>query len=447
MDRCRWLSDVHFHSSTVLTAFSRPNPEDRQDNQGSDTHHLMDDPGSLPSGQEQQQQQHHDMQKIAEFSKAVMGDLQNIFGLHEKDAQDVLISSHSPDITERDICHNLHSLEKCGIAGTQIKRIPWILAHKSDVLSEKLAKIKEPYLFWEHSEGLGFCYLSMEQINMYQKYFKKESPKFPSHPNRIYYLAERLKVPVELLTEKIGKAHRTLTINMQKVDSIIDLFHRYGMSSEYIVSNLRVFGSSPSKAEDRLRRLTELGCTELRPWRCRCSDKKFDKFCERYHNEKELLGEHKDLISYLSERLDCEPSILKEAFQRNTVMKSVRISKFSKILDLLFAEGITTKQISSCMKVFQYSEERTATRIKELKKIGFFPFPLIILCHTPAQFQKIVAQSVNWNDEYQRKGREVDGEMSLRQIHKELEQQTKTGKELYKATTTDLQETVKGNEE
>lgn len=67
----------------------------------------------------------------ADFSKAAMGDLQNLFGLCEKDAQYVLVSCHSPNITEWDILHNLHNLRECGIAGAQIHRIPWILAHKS----------------------------------------------------------------------------------------------------------------------------------------------------------------------------------------------------------------------------------------------------------------------------------------------------------------------------
>lgn len=42
------------------------------------------------------------------------------------------------------------------------------------------------------------------------------------------------------------------------------------------------------------------------------------------------------------------------------------------------------------MRVFQFAEVRTATRIQELKNVGFFPFPLSLLCRTPAQFRSIV---------------------------------------------------------
>ncbi|MPC34709.1 hypothetical protein E2C01_028107 [Portunus trituberculatus] len=267
-----------------------------------------------------------------------MGMLQDVFGMTHEDAQYILISCSVP---EQDILSNLRILHQCGIGGEQVHRIPWIIGQSADVLEEKLRKIQEPFLFQQHSDGLGFCQLRLGQINTYQAHFRKEAPNFPHHPNRIYYLAERIKVPVELFSEKVGKPHRTLLLNIKRIDSFIDMFHR--------------------------------------------------EFCERYQSEKELLGNHKSLLSYLAERLHCEPSLLEEKFESNEILKRLHISKFSRILDLLYAEGITAQEIMSCMRVFQYSEERTAARIKELKDIGFFPFPMILLCRTPAQFKNIVA--------------------------------------------------------
>ncbi|XP_045121389.1 transcription termination factor, mitochondrial-like isoform X1 [Portunus trituberculatus] len=351
---------------------------------GRASHHLQ---GRHWCPQTQQEHRHHHTEQSDTLDTA-MGMLQDVFGMTHEDAQYILISCSVP---EQDILSNLRILHQCGIGGEQVHRIPWIIGQSADVLEEKLRKIQEPFLFRQHSDGLGFCQLRLGQINTYQAHFRKEAPNFPHHPNRIYYLAERIKVPVELFSEKVGKPHRTLLLNIKRIDSFIDMFHQYGMSPEDIVSDLWVFEYSLKNAEERLRRATYLGYTALRPWMCRCSNKIFDRFCERYQSEKELLGNHKSLLSYLAERLHCEPSLLEEKFESNEILKRLHISKFSRILDLLYAEGITAQEIMSCMRVFQYSEERTAARIKELKDIGFFPFPMILLCRTPAQFKNIVA--------------------------------------------------------
>lgn len=60
----------------------------------------------------------------------------------------------------------------------------------------KFTKITSPYLFNNYSEGLGFCYFTAQQIGKYRKWFSVEAVRFPNHPNRIYYLAERMKVSV-----------------------------------------------------------------------------------------------------------------------------------------------------------------------------------------------------------------------------------------------------------
>lgn len=61
-------------------------------------------------------------------------------------------------------------------------------------LTKKLAKIREPWLFRRYHEGLGFCHLSLQLMTHYQHRFRREMAHFPGHPNRVYYLAEKIKV-------------------------------------------------------------------------------------------------------------------------------------------------------------------------------------------------------------------------------------------------------------
>lgn len=322
----------------------------------------------------------------------MMAAMQGLFSMKGQDAMEVLISCLPSPVSSTDVLYNLQNLKECGIKGSQLQRIPWIITQPAGKLSEKLVKIMGPYLFQKHHEGLGFCYLSLELISNYQRRFRNESARFSGHPNRIYYLAEKIQVPVELFTERIGKPHKTLTMNIERLDSFIDMLHRYGITPEDIIADLWVFGYCSTRAEDRLRRAAELGCTDLRPWMCRCSDKIFDRFCARYQSGRDLLGEHESVFDFLSERLNCDRSEVERAFQSNIIMQRVHISKFNRILDLLFSEGIPATEIRMCMRIFQYSELRTAARIQELKNVGFFPFPLSILCRTPAQFRSMVQE-------------------------------------------------------
>lgn len=69
------------------------------------------------------------------------------------------------------------------------------------------------------------------------------------------------------------------------------------------------------------------------------------RFCERYQSGRDLLGEHASVYDFLSERLDCDRSEVEQAFQSNIIMQRVHISKFNRILDLLFSEGISASEI------------------------------------------------------------------------------------------------------
>lgn len=69
-------------------------------------------------------------------------------------------------------------------------------------LKVKLSKLREPHLFLSYSDGLGFCHYSMDKIFSIHNGFIREASMFPNHPNRIYYLAERLKVFYRILSRK-----------------------------------------------------------------------------------------------------------------------------------------------------------------------------------------------------------------------------------------------------
>ncbi|XP_069960838.1 uncharacterized protein [Cherax quadricarinatus] len=328
--------------------------------------------------------------KTINVSEASMKDLSQIYDISNDEAVHMVHISQCPQVSDKNMRKTLYFLKDHGITSQQLQRIPWILLHSSGILQEKFKKLLEPHLFQNFSDGLGFCYFPVKKIAVYQKKFKLEAADFPNHPNRIYYLAERLKVPVELLTEKIVRPHEMLSTRIKRLDCMIDMFYNYGMKSEDILADLWVFNHGAKKAEKRLKIATELGCHAPKPWMCRCSAYIFERYCERVHTRNVLLGDHKDSASYMAARLQCEKWVIDRLFKSNFLLKKINIEKLKRILDLLFSEGVSPEAVRSNMKVFQYSETRTADRIKELKEIGFYPFPMYLLSRTPGQFRNII---------------------------------------------------------
>ncbi|KAG7178053.1 Transcription termination factor-like 1 [Homarus americanus] len=260
-------------------------------------------------------------QEQVNVSEDVIEDLTKLLDISCDEALHIVHPSDILEVSDEALRETVHFLKDHNITSQQLKRVPWILLESTDSLHKKFQKLTEPYMFQNWSDGLGFCHFTVERMEAYRKIFMSEANNFPDHPNRIYYLAEKLKVPVEQLTEKIIKPHKILKIKISRLNQLLDIFHEYGVPPEDLLSDLWVFFYNTEKIEVRLQRVAQLGIHAPKPWMCRCS---------------------------------------LEIFER------------------------------SCIRVLQYSEERTAQRIKELKEVGFFPFPIILLCKTPANFKKIV---------------------------------------------------------
>ncbi|XP_042868435.1 uncharacterized protein LOC122250839 [Penaeus japonicus] len=135
-----------------------------------------------------------DVGKKVSVSEPVISELNNLFGLTRAEALHLVRSPQFLLVADGAVLRTLYFLKDHGISREQLKRLPWILLQGEDILQVKFSKLIGPYLFNSHSDGLGFCHFSVQQIGKYQKWFNVESAKFPNHPNRLYYIAERMKV-------------------------------------------------------------------------------------------------------------------------------------------------------------------------------------------------------------------------------------------------------------
>ncbi|XP_069956410.1 transcription termination factor, mitochondrial isoform X1 [Cherax quadricarinatus] len=332
-----------------------------------------------------------DVGKKVNVGESVIQELNNLFQINRIDALHMVHSKKFLLVSDAAILKTLYFLKDKNISSEQLQRVTWIMLHHVDDLQEKLTKLLEPHLFHTYSEALGFCQFTLKMISRYQDHFKSEVEDFPHHPNRVYYLAERLKVPVEQITEKILKAKQILTMEIKRIKHLLNVFNAYGVQPEDIVCDIRVLCHNAKMAEERLRVAVQAGCTRPKPWICYAADHIFDRFCERLLSQKEVLAGHKDMASYLTHRLECDRHMVDTYFKCIQNQEDLNFSILKKKIDLLFSEGFTPQDVSrSCMYVLHRSERTLATRIKELKEIGYFPFPLVVLCKSKYVYMRAV---------------------------------------------------------
>ncbi|XP_050702744.1 transcription termination factor, mitochondrial-like [Eriocheir sinensis] len=323
-------------------------------------------------------------------------------------------------VSDTALLRTLYFLKERAVTREQLRRLPGLLLHAPDNLQRKFAKLTEPHLFHSISAGLGFCLFSERQIIHYQQLFAEEGETFPNHRNRLYYLAERLEVDVELLTAKIVKPKLLLKMEINRINHIIELLTRYGVQKQDIVADLWVFYHNAQVTESRLVQVAQAGCTRPKPWICHSSAWVFERYLARTRARSQLLGETGDLVAFLSDRLSCPAHEVTALCRRNPLLLGVHVGKLQRMIDMLYEEGFTPDDVRSCLRVLQHSEKRTRRRIREMKALGHFPFPISIL------YKKAVTYS-NYLNRVRRKMKKEEVKRLMEQMGEEEEEEEGAG--------------------
>ncbi|KAK8392552.1 hypothetical protein O3P69_014744 [Scylla paramamosain] len=294
--------------------------------------------------------------------EAVIYELQRLFNIPKERAVKMVQTNNFLLVSDKAILKALYFLKDHQVSPEQLQRIPWLMLQPADVLHQKFKKLLGPHLFLSLSDGLGFCYFSQQTIDKLQRKFIRE----------VYYLAHRLQIPVPLVAEKVVKPKQVLAMDIKKINTTIDIFNKYGVPMESVLSDLWVFYHNLEVTEDRLRQAAEAGCPNPKPWICHASLPVFERYLTRLRARRQVLGEHGSLETYLSERLQCPRSHIRTK------------------LDLMLDAGFTTEDVRGCLRVLQYSFKRTKSRIEEMKSLGHHRFPISVLFKQPKTYANIV---------------------------------------------------------
>lgn len=319
--------------------------------------------------------------------ESILQELESVFGMTRHEAVTTVQSPKFFLVADAVISSTLHSLKDFDITSKQLQRMPWILLQTPGEVASKISKLSEPYLFQNYFEGLGFCYFPLHKIRQYQRQFESEWEEIPHHNNRIYYIADQLMVPVDLLTEKIVKVHRLLSIDLHRIEVYIALLNKYNVQREDILNDLWIFFNNMDIAEKRLQAIIRAGCKRPKLWMCRCTEEVFERTLNRYQSQKDVLGECRSLEEYLIMRLGCSLDDLRDQGEFDHTLRRMNVPKLKKMIDMLLQEGFSTKQILHSLRLLKYSEHRTRTRIQRLKDLGVTKIIPSTLYKSPRSFE------------------------------------------------------------
>ncbi|XP_045107294.1 uncharacterized protein LOC123502139 isoform X2 [Portunus trituberculatus] len=322
--------------------------------------------------------------------EAVIYELQRLFAIPEERAVRMVGTDNFLLVSDKAILKTLYFLKEHQVSSEQLQRIPWLLLQSSDELQQKFHKLRGAHLFLSLPDGLGFCFFPYQTIVKLQHKFSREAHHFPHHHNRVYYLAHRLQMPVPLVTEKTVKPKQVLSIDIKKIDIVLDIFQKYNVPMKSVLSDLWVFYHNLEIIEDRLRQATEAGCPNPKPWICHAALPIFERYLTRVRARYMVLGKHGTLDNYLSERLQCPLHEIQAAFRRNEGLANIHVGHMKSKLDLILGAGFTTEDVRGCMRVLQYSVKRTRSRIEEMSSLGLHHFSISALFKQPKTYANIV---------------------------------------------------------
>jgi hypothetical protein len=104
-----------------------------------------------------------------------------------------------------------------------------------------------------------------------------------------------------------------------------------------------------------------------------------------------VLGDS-SVMEYLSERLQCDTETMEYISLKYPSVLRVHVSKLKEILDFVYREGYTSQHVCHVPRILCHSLETTKSRLAELRKIGYNPSTLIVLCKSRRQYAQFLEQ-------------------------------------------------------
>ncbi|CAB3231176.1 unnamed protein product [Arctia plantaginis] len=278
------------------------------------------------------------------------------------------------------------------------------LLNKSNIgpetgFDESKAKLILSLNFKSAEDALPFYKLPMKTlIHIYQTNKNDEAKGFCI--NRLYYISSRIKVPSEVLSEKLVKRSFVYSLSFEWIKRALDVLLEMGVSGEGILRDLWVLKYHHETIRNRLQIVKNNGVEILHPWMVRCSEEILNRFLSISQETKDILGETKSTKIYLANRLNTSVEAIETMCMRMPALKTIRVTKVKKFLDFLINEGFPVEDIANKPRVLSASQKTVEERIEKLRKLGISQINLNVLCRSKKGFKRYCdsIQSIKENE-------------------------------------------------
>ncbi|XP_018010470.1 uncharacterized protein LOC108667882 isoform X2 [Hyalella azteca] len=172
----------------------------------------------------------------------VISHVQDAFGATESQCLQLLKSPELLRLKQKKLLDTISIIRDNDISLSQLMRIPWLLTLSPNYLRWRLSMlVDDAFMFQTPSDGAGFCCLCVPSIGKLRTQFYSERYEISDHRNRIYYMADRLKVSVPEMSEAIAQPKSMNVMPLQRVRQVIDMLIKYQVPLEDIVRDPWMF--------------------------------------------------------------------------------------------------------------------------------------------------------------------------------------------------------------
>ncbi|XP_013200678.1 transcription termination factor, mitochondrial [Amyelois transitella] len=208
--------------------------------------------------------------------------------------------------------------------------------------------------------------------------------------NRLYYLAEKVKCPSWILSEKLAQRTFIYGLSFNWLSSSLEVLLENGVSGDRIIRDLWVLKYRSDTIRERLERVKSMGIDNLYPWMVRCSEDILNRYVNISQETKNILGDTKSTQVYLANRLEISPEKVEKICMRIPALKTIRVTKVKNFLDILIKEGFRVEDIAAKPRVLTSAPNTVLQRLKQLRELGLNEINLNVLCRSKKDFNKYV---------------------------------------------------------
>lgn len=168
----------------------------------------------------------------------------------------------------------------------------------------------------------------------------------------------------------LQKHSRLLLRDPQQLSSLVALLVSSGITLKQIKCDLAVLRYSYNFIHDKLEKIRAMGLKDIPVWLVKKSENSFNEYISQQNLRKqamhEIMGNNKDVVDYLSERLGCNRAEVEMMAVKDHTLLPTNIIKLKQIIDWLFEKGFEPRQIMCQPRVLSHSLKRIEVRYRTL---------------------------------------------------------------------------------